>query len=124
MKPSFALNLSTEGIGLLHRVGDGWQLVGEVSPESADLARELDFLRRTAAGLEPGGITTKLVIPNSQILYRTIEVASTEPQEQADAVRAAMEGATPYALDQLAIDWQPAGTGRIAIAACARETLR
>ena len=41
MKPNFTLSLSFDGIRLLHRTSGGWQLVGEVALDSADLAAEL-----------------------------------------------------------------------------------
>ena len=123
MKPTYALNLSPDGIGLLHRASGGWHLVGEVGLDDPDLSDQLEFLRKTAAGLEPAGITTKLIIPNSQVLYRTLDVDGDSAGEQAAAVIGAMEAATPYALDELAIDWQPTSGDRVAVAAVARETL-
>ena len=48
MKPSFALNLSHDGISLLHRAQSGWLSVGDVSLDAPDLVDELVVLRRTA----------------------------------------------------------------------------
>eukprot|EP00581_Thalassiosira_minuscula_P023296 CAMPEP_0184432288 /NCGR_PEP_ID=MMETSP0738-20130409/341801_1 /TAXON_ID=385413 /ORGANISM="Thalassiosira miniscula, Strain CCMP1093" /LENGTH=47 /DNA_ID= /DNA_START= /DNA_END= /DNA_ORIENTATION= len=45
MKPNFALTLSFDGIGLLHRAGSGWHSVGEVSLDSPNLATSLADLR-------------------------------------------------------------------------------
>ena len=73
MKPSFALNLSPEGIALLHRTSRGWFNAGEVSFDDPRLADRLAFLRRTAAELAPQGVTSKVILPNSQILYTEIE---------------------------------------------------
>ena len=123
MKPTYALNLSPDGIGLLHRAPGGWHLVGEVGLDAPDLGDQLEFLRKTAAGLEPAGVTTKLIIPNSQVHYRTLDVDGDSAGEQAAAVINAMEAATPYALDELAIDWQPTRGDKVAVAAVARETL-
>ena len=123
MKPTYALNLSPEGIGLWHRSGRGWHFVGEAALDDTELSQRLEFLRRTAAELEPSGITTKLVIPDSQILYRTVEVGGDSEKVRSAAVIKAMEGATPYDLDQLAIDWRPLDDGRVVLAAVARETL-
>jgi hypothetical protein len=118
MKPSFALSLSFEGIRLLHRSGTGWTIVGEVALDSPDLGGELSILRRTAIALDPAGLRSKIVLPNDQIRYLSIDTArATEAQ-----VRAALEGATPYAIDELAWDVSRGG-GRTYIAAVARETL-
>ena len=118
MKPKFALTLSVDGIGLLHRSSAGWALVGEVSLDTADLADALRGLREKALMLEPEGVSTKLVLPNEQLKYLTI-AASDDP---GDAARKALDGATPYAVDDLAFDWV-AHEDRIEVAAVAVEML-
>ncbi|WP_439104186.1 hypothetical protein [Celeribacter marinus] len=127
MKPNFALNLSHDGIALLHRGPDGWYAMGEVSLEDPDMGGALDALRALATSISPKGLTTKLVIPNSQILYRTIPdpMAATPSATNTDrirAIQASLEGATPYALDELVWDWR-ASQGSIQIAVVARDTL-
>ena len=122
MKPKFALTLSFDGISLLHRAAGGWRLVGEVALDGPDLGAALAGLREKALKLEPGGITTKLVIPNEQIRYDTIERVPTDEIERDIMVRAALDGATPYPLDALAYDTTVEG-GRLHIAVVARETL-
>ena len=72
MKPDFALNLTHDGIGLLHRSTAGWTSLGEVSLEAEDLGAELAALRKQAQAKAPHGLTTKLVLPASQILYTTV----------------------------------------------------
>ncbi|MDR9395729.1 MAG: hypothetical protein RI571_15670, partial [Roseovarius sp.] len=121
MKPNFALNLSFEGIGLLHRSEGGWLLVGEVSLDADDLAAELSELRSKAKALAPRGLKTKLVIPNEQIRYIALEAPSDADDTEA-RVRGALDGATPYALDDLVYDWA-ATEGVVTVAAVARETL-
>ncbi len=122
MKPSFALNLSHEGIGLLHRTIRGWLLVGEVALDVPDLAEAMGYLRSTALGLEPRGITTKLILPASQILYTTIDAPGPTASKRRAQIRAGLEGMTPYAVDDLVYDW--AGTGNLVqVAIVARETL-
>ncbi|MEN8888755.1 MAG: hypothetical protein ABF243_07740, partial [Celeribacter marinus] len=127
MKPNFALNLSHDGIALLHRGPDGWYAMGEVALDDPDMGGALDALRALATSISPKGLTTKLVIPNSQILYRTIPdpLATTPSATKADRIRAiqgSLEGATPYALDELVWDWR-ASQGSIQIAVVARDTL-
>jgi len=118
MKPNFALSLSFDGIRLLHRVSGGWHLVGEAAFDTDDLAGELTMLRRTAQVLDPSGIRSKILIPNEQIKYLTLE----SPDASDEEIRAALDGATPYALDELAIDSSRDGEATY-IAAVARETL-
>lgn len=122
MKPNFALVLSFDGIRLLHRAPAGWLSVGEVALDVSDLGAELEGLRGKALRLEPGGIRTKLVIPNAQIRYLTIDTDAQDDAEIAASVRRSLDGATPYAVDDLAFDWTRDGT-QTHIAAVARETL-
>ncbi|WP_454275896.1 hypothetical protein [Roseovarius sp. MBR-154] len=123
MRPNFALSLSFDGISLLHRAGpSGWHLVGEVALDCEDLSAELAALREKAAALDPSGLSTKLVIPDAQIRYLDLP-ASSAPYGDYDAAAAeALDGATPYALDDLAFDWNVEGA-RLYVAAVARETL-
>ncbi|MCZ4350991.1 hypothetical protein O4H61_00540 [Roseovarius aestuarii] len=118
MKPNFALTLSFQGIGLLYRGAPGWQAVGDVSLDSPDLTADLAELRSRAEALAPGEVMCKLIIPDEQIKYLYIETEG-DPDE---AVRAALDGATPYAVDDLYYDWS-AQDGRVQVAAVARETL-
>jgi hypothetical protein len=122
MKPNFALILSSEVIGLLHRTSRGWLQVGEVPTESADLAAQLSYLRTTAQELSPQGISTKLILPADQILFTEVLAPGPEASQRRRQVRRALEGRTPYALDELVFDWW--GTGdRVQVAAVAKETL-
>ena len=122
MKPNFALTLSFEGIGLLHRAFPGWHLVGEVALDSPDLAGALAALRDKAQAFDPSGLRSKLVLPNDQIRYLQIDADGLGPEEIADAVARALDGATPYAIEDLAYDWS-ISAGQVYIAAVARETL-
>lgn len=118
MTTNFALSLSADGIRLLHRVKDGWHLVGETGLDVPDLSAQLAKLRDMALKLDPSGMRTKLLIPADQIKFVTLDTAQTE---LADVI-AALENATPYAVDELVIDFDRNG-GRTFIAAVARETL-
>ncbi|WP_282025480.1 hypothetical protein [Limimaricola cinnabarinus] len=117
MKPNFALSLSFEGLKLLHRAPDGWSRVGEVPLDSPDLSGELARLRERALSLAPEGMRTKLLIPDDQIRYLALEGTLDDAQ-----VAAALEGTTPYAVEELVID-HLARDGRTHVAAVARETL-
>ena len=118
MKPNFALSLSFDGIRLLHRVPGGWHLVGEAAFDAEDLAGELTMLRRTAQALDPSGMRTKILIPNDQIKYLALDNPNANDAE----IRSALDGKTPYALDELAIDSSADGE-KTYMAAVARETL-
>ena len=118
MTTNFALSLSFDGIQLLQRADDGWLLVGNTALDVPDLGAALAGLRKDAMRLAPEGMRTKLLIPNEQIKYITLETAQTSLAD----VQAALRGATPYAVDDLVIDFDRNG-GRTFIAAVARETL-
>jgi hypothetical protein len=123
MKPNFALDLTFDGLALLHRAGEaGWHVVGEVPLDSPFLTGDLTALRKKANTLDPSGMRTKLVIPDEQIRYLDIPAASAPDGDHDAAAAAALDGATPYALDDLAYDWTVSGD-RLHIAAVARETL-
>ena len=122
MKPSFALNLSHEGIGLLHRTIRGWSVVGEVALDAPDLGGAMSFLRSTALGLETRGITTKLILPASQVLYTTVNAPGPGAAKRRAQIAAALEGQTPYAVSDLVFDWSGTGSS-VQVAVVARETL-
>ncbi|AKS45610.1 hypothetical protein SAMN05444287_0706 [Octadecabacter temperatus] len=102
----------------MHRVTGGWHLVGEVALDEADLSGSLARLRSAAEGLEPDGISTKLLIPNDQIKYLALDTTRAE----VDDVREALHGATPYSVDELVYDFTKGG-GRTYVAAVAKDTL-
>ena len=122
MKPPFALSLSFDGIRLLHRAAGGWRIVGEVALDASDLAGALESLRVKAAGLEPDNMLAKLLLPNEQIKYLTIETRGMDEAARRAAAADALDGATPYAVNDLAFDISVEGD-KTHIAAVARETL-
>ena len=122
MKPNFALTLSFDGIGLLHRAFPGWHDVGEVALDTADLDAALAALRDKGLALTKGPMLSKLVIPDEQIKYLTFDGQGASDEALLQAVRDHLDGATPYALDDLAYDWS-LEAGQVHVAAVARETL-
>ena len=122
MKPAFALDFRDATIGLLHRTGAGWTQVGTVALDDPDLTQALGYLRSTALGLSPRGISTKLIIPNDQILYLTIAAPGPDAAKRRAQIAAALEGRTPYAVADLVFDWSGAGA-EVQVAVIARETL-
>ncbi|WP_136635431.1 hypothetical protein [Pseudooceanicola onchidii] len=123
MKPNFALILSMDGIALLQRASPGWAIVGEAYPDGDNLADDMARLRAAADRLAPGEATFKVVIPNDQIRYVSIPAGAPDPMARQRAVETALDGATPYALDELAVDHAVSG-GSLNIAAVALETLQ
>ena len=122
MKPNFALSLSFEGIRLLHRAAEGWHVVGDVSLDAEDLNGALGALRDSANALEPDGISTKLIIPNEQIRYLSLDTGDIPLSERMAAAQAGLDGATPYPVSELAYDVSVDGA-TTHVAAVARETL-
>ena len=125
MKPNFALDLSHDGIGLVHRGKGGWALVGEVSLDHPDLASGLDLLRRKAADLESGGFSCKLIIPGSQLLFTSVTAPGPDDVTREARIREGLEGLTPYNVEDLVFDWRadPVEDGMVHVAVVARETL-
>ncbi|MEQ3625074.1 MAG: hypothetical protein ABNH26_06125 [Celeribacter sp.] len=123
MKPRFALDLRNDEIALLHRSRAGWLPVGSVRFDAPDLEAQLEQLRDTAAQLEPAGLTVKLVLPDAQVLYT--ETAARGGDADEDSVRQALQGATPYRVEDLAYDWQADALNpqTLRIAVVARVTL-
>ena len=123
MKPDFALNFTDTSIALLHRTAKGWLKIGETPFDASDLEDALDYMRKTALGLAPGGFATKLVIPASQILYTEVDISGGDEDRTRQEISNAIEARTPYKAAEVAWDWVR-GEGRTAhVAAVARETL-
>ena len=122
MKPDFALNLSPDGLTLMYRVKRGWQIVGEASLDDPRLKTRLAEMRETAARLAPEGIRTKLILPESQVLNTSIPSPGPDDAARRAAVERALDGMTPYALDELCFDWEAEGEV-LHIAVVARETM-
>ncbi|NEY89407.1 hypothetical protein [Tabrizicola oligotrophica] len=122
MKPAFALDFRNDAIALLHRTTGGWHLVGSVTVDDPDLPAALGYLRSTALGLSPRGLATKLVLPDDQILLTTVEAPGPDEATRLAQIRSALEGRTPYAVADLAFDWEVVG-GEVRVAVIARDTL-
>ncbi|WP_417742328.1 hypothetical protein [Salipiger sp.] len=122
MVPNFALSLSFDGIALLRRSVTGWMQIDRVAFDDAALDQSLAALRSRATALSAEGAQVLLVLPSEQI--RFLDIADPGPDDAAReaAVRAALDGATPYAVDELRYDWALKGD-RLCAAAVALETL-
>ena len=122
MKPNFALTFSSDSIGLLHRTARGWLEIGTTPFDAPDLPEALSYLRRSALGLAPHGVTSKLILPDDQILYLELEAPGPSVSAREGQIRRALEGRTPYDVADLVFDW--VGEGRLVqVAVIARDTL-
>ncbi len=122
MKPAFALDFRDDAIMLLHRTGGSWNPVGQSSFAAPDLAEALSFLRSTALGLSPRGLSTKLIIPNDQILYLRLPADGPDDATRVEQIKTGLVGRTPYAIEELVFDWKADGP-EVDVAVIARETL-
>ncbi|MFZ9199431.1 MAG: hypothetical protein ACO22Z_08795, partial [Paracoccaceae bacterium] len=122
MKPAFALDFRNDAIALLHRSSGGWLLVGRVTLDEPDLPEALSYLRATALGLSPRGLATKLILPDDQLLVTTVDAPGPDEASRLAQIRTALEGRTPYAVDDLVFDWELID-GEVHVAVVARETL-
>jgi hypothetical protein len=123
MKPTFALDLTRDAVALLHRTPKGWLSVGEVAFDAPDLDEALEYLRKTALGLSPMGMATKIVLPNSQILYTEVNAPGPSRDDKRRQIAVALEGRTPYDVADLVFDWSGKGA-TVKVAVVARETLQ
>lgn len=125
MKPSFALDLNHDGIGLVHRGKGGWQLVGKVALDDPDLGTALATLRDTATALGSGALSTKLIVPGSQILFTSMTAPGPDDVTREARIREGLEGLTPYPVEDLVFDWQSDRDeeAMVHVAVVARETL-
>ena len=123
MRPNFALSLSFSGIQLLHQQENGWGRVGDVDIGAADLTGDLAALRARAEALSSGPIETKLIIPDDQIKYLTVDATGLDKDALQSSVLGALDGATPYPVDDLTFDFANEA-GQVHIAAVAKETLQ
>lgn len=122
MKTNFALGLTQHGITLWQRDGTGWLRVDAVALDVADMDTAMAALVDRARKLSADVLSTKLVIPDDQILMTTLLAPGPGRDAQEVQIRAALAGRTPFPPEELVFDWSGAGT-QVAVAVVARETL-
>ncbi|WP_246100096.1 translation initiation factor 2 [Cereibacter sediminicola] len=102
---------------------DGWEELGRVPFDAPDLDEALAALRQAAqADAGEAGVTAKIVIPNSQVLYTTLAAPGPDRASRGAQIRAGLEGLTPYEVKDLVYDFEPQGD-EVRVAVVARETL-
>ncbi|SFG17904.1 type IV pilus biogenesis protein PilP [Palleronia marisminoris] len=122
MKYDFALDFTPEGVRLLKGSGDDQVVFGYVVFNDPHFDTRVEDLRKEAEDDHGGPFATALLLPHSEVLFHTMKVEEgTEITEK--AVRAELDGMTPYDIDSLAYDWKTLSKTQAEIAAVARETL-
>ncbi|MGB3553875.1 MAG: hypothetical protein WBA25_04455, partial [Jannaschia sp.] len=120
MTPRIALDLSLDGIAVLSRAPDGkWWREGTVRLDAEDMPDGLARLRNRAAARVGPDFTSVLILPDSQLLYTSLERDDRRPEE---TIRTLLKGRTPYAVEDLTFDYNVRGD-RLQVAVVALETL-
>ena len=101
----------------MRREAGHWHEVAREKIEGADIEIRLQALADQVDPPDP----VYIFLPRDQILFTDVKISSDE--NAASEIDAAMKGRTPYALDQLEIDWEQTGPGDARVAVIARETL-
>ena len=113
----WGFDLDMSAVRLMRREGDHWQEIARENIDGPDIEDRL----MSMVHLVEEGAKVHLFLPRDQILYTDVKISSESaaPRE----IEKAMEGRTPYALDELRIDWVLASSGTARVAAIALETL-
>lgn len=124
MTIDFALFLSLDGIALAHRQPAGhWALIGEARPDADDLDSAMADLKAQGVERAGGAFKTLLVLPDDQVLYTSFTVQTSDPAATRARILEGLDGATPYAVDDLVYDWRAVAADRVKVAVIAQETL-
>ncbi|WOI57282.1 hypothetical protein [Palleronia sp. LCG004] len=125
MKKTFFLDLDHNGVRLRYGTGTEFPVIGEVALDDPHFETRLEDLRSEAEALSDGPLETVLTIPQSEILFTSIEMTEDAGDDAARKTRieSELEGMTPYELGDLVYDWKKLSKSKIAVAAAARETL-
>ncbi|WP_179380115.1 hypothetical protein [Jannaschia marina] len=120
MTPQIALDLSLDGIVVMSRADDGtWWREGIVRLDADNMAEQLTRMRARCAARVGEEFTTLLIIPDSQILFTSLERDDRDPKV---TIRSLLRGRTPYEVEDLAFDYIQRGD-RLQVAVVALETL-
>ncbi|WBU52264.1 hypothetical protein [Paracoccus sp. SCSIO 75233] len=117
----YALGFQPDGVQLMRRTALGWSEQDKVAFDDGLRDGLAGFARRLEA---ENARPLSLVIPDDQILYT--ELTLPDAADADTALRSALDGLTPYAVEELAYDYAPQGArpgSKVRIAAVARQTL-
>lgn len=117
MNYRWGFDLDMAAVRLMRREAGHWREVGVEKIDSNDIEQRLQAL----ANQIDEGAPVDVFLPKEQILYTDLNVTSE------DAAKGEIENAlvemTPYALEDMAIDWEMTSPTSARVAAIARETL-
>ena len=124
MTPLIALDLSLDGIVVMSRAPEGpdhgkWWREGIVRLDADDMSEQLRRMRARCAARVGEDFTTILIIPESQILFTSLERDDRDPKV---TIRSLLKGRTPYPVEDLTFDFVQRGD-RLQVAVVALETL-
>ncbi len=123
MKANFALSLSFDGITLLERVQKGWCERGSVSLDTDTLSKDMSQLLEHVTSQEHDATNVKLVLPQEQIKYLVLPLISDQTDDEIENfIKQELEGATPYSVSDLRLDWC-LKDAHVYVAAVALETM-
>ena len=121
--PKFALSLSFEGIGLEDYAKGASSRIAEAMMDKDDFDQRMSELLRKAGAMSGDGMRVALILPNDQIKYTSIPCANdADPITINEHILKTLDGATPYAIDELRFDHH-LRDGTLHVAAVALETL-
>ena len=113
----WGFDLDMSAVRLMRHEGDQWQEVARENIDGPDIEDRLIAM----VGKVRKGTAVHLFLPREQILYTDVKISSEKAARR--EIEAAMDGLTPYALDELEIDWVVTAPDTARVAAIAKETL-
>ncbi|MEM9427427.1 MAG: hypothetical protein AAGA06_12085 [Pseudomonadota bacterium] len=104
-------------VRLMRRNGEDWVEERVEKIDSPDIEQRLEKL--VAPIMDDGPVM--LFLPRDQILYTRVELNAAEDAQP--QIERALDGRTPYGLDELSFDWEEVDPNTVQVAALARDTL-
>ncbi len=124
-KPSFALDLSNEGITLWQRASSGaWDALGRIPLDAPNIPEQIKLLRAKAGVKHTTPLKTVVRIPRTEVLFSRLKLGVFEGDAAEKQARKLINDLTPYSLDEILYDLEEKGAGNMApVAVVARSTL-
>ena len=118
MTSRWGYDLDMSAIRLMRRDGRTWREIAAVKIDGPDIEERLYAM---SAHMDDPADPVMLFLPRDQILYMDVAISSEDAAEV--EIQRALDGRTPYALDELEIDWEMTSPDEARVAAIALETL-
>ncbi len=124
-KPSFALDLSNEGITLWQRANGGtWDALGRIPLDAPNIPEQIKLLRTKAGVKHSTPLKAVVRIPPSEVLFSRLKLGVFEGDAAEKQARKLIDDLTPYSLNEILYDLESKGAGNMApVAVVARSTL-